>query len=61
MNTYTLLAPSELLRSCGQQVTSNQGDINSSVTRKVGRVHYTGGTVSDLISLPYHTIFLIAF
>jgi hypothetical protein len=37
-----------------KQQPSNQGDNESSVMRKIGRVHYVRGTAFDFISVPQY-------
>jgi hypothetical protein len=41
---YMMLAPTKLLRNWQEEQPSYQGDIDSSVTRKVGTVHYERGS-----------------
>jgi hypothetical protein len=59
---YTMLAPVELLCSWRQQYPSIQGNTESSITRKVERVHYRGGIASKFTSVLQYVIpFLVAF
>jgi hypothetical protein len=37
-----MFATAQLLRNCLEQSPSNQGNLDSSVTGKVGRVYYVG-------------------
>jgi hypothetical protein len=39
---YTMFVPAHLLRNWRERRSSNQSDLDSSVTRKAGRVHYPG-------------------
>jgi hypothetical protein len=55
---YSLVAREYLMSMTNwrQQQPSSQDAIDSSITGKVGRVHYDGARTSDLISVPLYTI-----
>jgi hypothetical protein len=39
---YTVFEPAQHLRNCREQRPSDEGDLDSGVSRKVGRVYYRG-------------------
>jgi hypothetical protein len=47
---HSMLVLEQLLRNWREQRPSNQGDLDSSVTGKVGRVHYMG---ADLLPISF--------
>jgi hypothetical protein len=46
---YTMFAPAQLLRNWGEQLPSNQGDLDSSVMGRLGESITWGGPASDFI------------
>jgi hypothetical protein len=52
-NEHTMFGPAQLLRTWREQRPSNKGDLNSNVTREIGRVFYTGvHPISDFVFVP---------
>jgi hypothetical protein len=56
--SYTILVPAHLLRNWREQWPSNKSDLVSSITGKVGRVHYAGVDLI-LISFLYRSTWLL--
>jgi hypothetical protein len=55
---YTMFEPTQLLSNWREQRHSNQGDLDSSVTGEVWRVHYTGLNLL-LVSFLYSSTWLL--
>jgi hypothetical protein len=55
---YAMFAPAQLLR-WSKQRPSNQGDLDSSVTGKVGRVYYTGVDLLLILFLCQSTLLFL--